>query len=125
MENIMNIDNVENRALKMGVLISAIMAIAGWTTFYFSGSEATLLDGILSLGIGLAFLLIMFVPEGSSVSFLISIGDAIIVLIMCLIFLRIPFKIIKDSFIELGGRHFIIQRKCTPCFNPKISKYSA
>ncbi len=32
-----------------------------------------------------------------------SIGDAIIVLIICLLFISMPLKIIRDAFIELGG----------------------
>jgi len=221
---VLNIDSVENRALKVGIFISFLMAIAGWVTYYFSGSDAmlldgnfsfisvfagivaiiisnkkhkktktfpfgsyvyealfvlikgililgvvlvsglqnsfkiiaylqgepieevvigpiliyvifisilcfvlyffykkknksidnkstilqvetksTLLDGFMSLGIGLVFLIIWFLPVQSSFDFLKSIGDAIIVLIMCLIFFTMPLKIIRDSFIELSG----------------------
>ncbi len=220
----MNIDNVENKALKVGIFISFLMAIAGWVTYYFSGSDAmlldgnfsfisvfagviaiiisnkkhqktktfpfgsyvyealfvlikgvlilgivlvsglqntlkiiaylkgkrietvvvepiliytiiisilcfmlyffyksknnsienkssilqvetkaTLVDGFMSLGIGLVFMIIWLLPTHSSFDFLKSIGDAIIVLIMCLIFFTMPLKIIRDSFIELGG----------------------
>jgi predicted Co/Zn/Cd cation transporter (cation efflux family) len=66
-------------------------------------TQASLVDGFLSLGIGLVFMIIWLLPANSSFDFLKSIGDAIIVLIMCLIFFTIPLKIIKESFIELGG----------------------
>ena len=48
-------------------------------------------------------MIIWLLPENSAFDFLKSIGDAIIVLIMCLIFFTLPLKIIKESFIELGG----------------------
>jgi predicted Co/Zn/Cd cation transporter (cation efflux family) len=224
MNDIINIDQVENKALKVGIFISLLMAIAGWVTYYFSGSDAmlldgnfsfisvfagviaiiisnrkhqktktfpfgsyvyealfvlikgvlilgvilvsglqntlkiisylkgkqietvvigpiliyvivismlcfalyffyktrnktinnkssilqvetkaTLVDGFMSLGIGLVFMIIWLLPENSAFDFLKSIGDALIVLIMCLIFFTLPLKIIKESFIELGG----------------------
>lgn len=224
MNAILNIDNIENKALKVGIFISFLMAIAGWTTYYFSGSDAmlldgnfsfisvfagvvaiiisknkhqktktfpfgsyvyealfvlikgililgivlvsgiqnslkiigylqdkptekvvigpilvytifisilcfslyffyrfknksidnkssilqvetksTLVDGFMSLGIGLVFMIIWLLPAQSYFDFLKSIGDAIIVLIMCLVFFTMPLKIIRESFIELGG----------------------
>jgi len=224
MNDIVHIDNVENKALKVGIFISLLMAIAGWLTYYYSGSDAmlldgnfsfisvfagviaiiisnnkhkktktfpfgsyvyealfvlikgvlilgvvlvsglqntlkiiaylkgkpieevvigpiliyvvvismlcfalyfffklknqsidnkssilqvetksTLLDGFMSLGIGLIFLIIWLLPAQSSFDFLKVIGDAIIVLIMCLVFFTMPLKIIRNSFIELGG----------------------
>jgi predicted Co/Zn/Cd cation transporter (cation efflux family) len=66
-------------------------------------TQASLVDGFLSLGIGLVFMIIWLLPANSSFDFFKSIGDAIIVLIMCLIFFTLPLKIIKESFIELGG----------------------
>jgi len=44
----MDIDKTENKALKVGIFISFLMAIAGWVTYYFSGSDAMLLDGNFS-----------------------------------------------------------------------------
>ncbi len=66
-------------------------------------TKSTLLDGFMSLGIGLVFMVIWLLPVQSSFDFLKSIGDAIIVLIMCLVFFTMPLKIIRESFIELGG----------------------
>ena len=66
-------------------------------------TKSTLLDGFMSLGIGLVFMAIWLLPAQSSFDFLKSIGDAIIVLIMCLVFFTMPLKIIRESFIELGG----------------------
>jgi len=48
-------------------------------------------------------MIIWLLPTNSAFDFLNSIGDAIIVLFMCLIFFTLPLKIIRESFIELGG----------------------
>ena len=48
-------------------------------------------------------MIIWLLPPTSAFDFLKSIGDAIIVLIMCFVFFKLPLKIIRDSFIELGG----------------------
>ena len=66
-------------------------------------TKSTLLDGFMSLGIGVVFTIIWLLPADTAFDFLKSIGDAIIVLIMCLVFFTMPLKIIRDSFIELGG----------------------
>lgn len=66
-------------------------------------TQSSLVDGALSLGIGIVFVIISLIPENSSLVFMTSIGDAIIVLIICLLFISIPLKIIRDAFIELGG----------------------
>ncbi len=46
MNAIIEIDSVETKALRIGIFISLLMAIAGWITYYFSGSDAMLLDGL-------------------------------------------------------------------------------
>ena len=57
----MDIDKIENKALRIGIFISLLMAIAGWITYYFSGSDAMLLDGnfsFISVFAGLVALII-------------------------------------------------------------------
>jgi len=66
-------------------------------------TQSALVDGALSLGIGIVFIVISLIPENSPLAFMTSIGDAIIVLIICLLFINMPLKIIRDAFIELGG----------------------
>ena len=66
-------------------------------------TQSALVDGALSLGIGIVFVIISLIPENSSLAFMTSIGDAIIVLVICLLFISMPLKIIRDAFIELGG----------------------
>jgi predicted Co/Zn/Cd cation transporter (cation efflux family) len=78
-------------------------AIGNKSSILHIETKAVLIDGFMSLGIGVVFLLIWLLPTESSINFLKSIGDAIIVLVMCVVFFTIPLKIIKESFIELGG----------------------
>ena len=66
-------------------------------------AESAKVDGFLTLAMGLAFLSISFIPEGSSLDFFHYIGDSIIVILISLIMVGSPLKIIKSSFIELGG----------------------
>jgi predicted Co/Zn/Cd cation transporter (cation efflux family) len=66
-------------------------------------TQSTLVDGFLTLGIGIIFIVILLIPENSPLAFMNSIGDAIIVLVICLLFINMPLKILRASFIELGG----------------------
>jgi predicted Co/Zn/Cd cation transporter (cation efflux family) len=66
-------------------------------------TQSSLVDGFLTLGIGIVFIVILLIPENSPLAFMNSIGDAIIVLVICLLFITMPLKILRDSFIEIGG----------------------
>lgn len=66
-------------------------------------SKSSKIDGWMTLAVGAALSLSALVPEDSLFSFLLYIGDAIIVVLMCLFLLRIPFEIVKQGFVELGG----------------------
>lgn len=50
----MNNNSPERRALVAGAIINSLMAISGWIAFYFSNSQAVLLDGNFSF---IAFLI--------------------------------------------------------------------
>jgi len=62
-----------------------------------------MVDGLMSAGIGVAAVIISFIDPQSSFGFLNYIGDAILVLILCLVIGRTPFELIYHSFIELAG----------------------
>jgi len=64
---------------------------------------AAILDGFMSAGIGIALVGITVLPPGSSLGFLNYIGDAILVIILCLLLGKEPFILVKNSFIELVG----------------------
>lgn len=66
-------------------------------------TKASLIDGYMTIAIGIALVLTTIVPDSSNFSFLLYIGDAIVVILMCFFLLRIPFEVIKEGFIELGG----------------------
>jgi predicted Co/Zn/Cd cation transporter (cation efflux family) len=60
-------------------------------------------DGVITVATGLVFFVISFIAVGSRLSFLLYIGDALIVIAMSILMLGTPLKIIKNAFIELGG----------------------
>ena len=66
-------------------------------------TKASMIDGYMTIAIGIALVLTTLVPESSKFSFFLYIGDAIVVILMCFFLLRIPFGVIKEGFIELGG----------------------
>ncbi|AZQ61687.1 hypothetical protein EI427_05400 [Flammeovirga pectinis] len=66
-------------------------------------TKSSVIDGFLTVGIGVSLLLVSLISEDSVLSFLKYIGDSIIVLIMGVVLINTPIKIIKDAFIELGG----------------------
>lgn len=66
-------------------------------------TKASKIDGFMTIAVGIALVLTTFVPETSKLSFLLYIGDAIIVVLMCLFLFKTPFEVIKGGFIELGG----------------------
>lgn len=66
-------------------------------------TKASRIDGFMTIAVGAALVLTTFVPETSKLSFLLYIGDAIIVVLMALFLIGTPFQVIKEGFIELGG----------------------
>ena len=66
-------------------------------------TKAAKIDGFMTIAVGFALVLTTVVPETSKLSFLLYIGDSIIVILMCLFLFKTPFEVIKDGFIELGG----------------------
>ncbi|WP_051303052.1 cation transporter [Psychromonas aquimarina] len=66
-------------------------------------SAGSMVDGMMSAGIGAAAVLISFIDPQSSFGFINYIGDAILVLILCLVIGKMPFELTYHSFIELAG----------------------
>lgn len=66
-------------------------------------AKSSKIDGFMTIAVGAALILTTIVPESSGFSFLLYIGDSIIVILMCLFLLKIPFQVIKHAFIEIGG----------------------
>ncbi len=66
-------------------------------------SKSLMIDGVISAAVGLSFLLISWIPEHGSLTFFHSIGDALLVIILSILFLKTPLAILKNAFIEMGG----------------------
>ncbi len=64
-------------------------------------AKAALVDGFISLGLGVAILLIILLPKQGNTVFVYYIGDALITLVMIIFMINIPIKTLKESFIEL------------------------
>ena len=65
--------------------------------------KGAILDGFLSMAIGLALYLTALVDEESKLNFLLYVGDSFIVVVMCLFLMKMPLGVIKEAFRELGG----------------------
>jgi len=66
-------------------------------------SKGTLVDGLMSGGIGAAAVAISFISENSPLSFLLYTGDFFITIILVLFSIKEPFIILKEAFIELAN----------------------
>ena len=63
----------------------------------------SIIDGLLSAGAGSTLVVFGLVSPNGTFEFLTQIGDAIVVLLLCLLVCFQPIKLIKDSFIEISG----------------------
>ena len=63
----------------------------------------SIIDGLLSAGAGGTLGVFGLVSPNGTFEFLTQIGDAIVVLLLCLLVCFQPIKLIKDSFIEISG----------------------
>lgn len=76
------------------------------STMLTAESKATLIDGIMSGGIGIGILIISLISGGGNgenpFSFLLYTGDFFITIILVLFSIKEPIKIIKMAFIELA-----------------------
>ncbi len=64
-------------------------------------SKASFVDGIISLGLGVAILLITFLPKEGNTLFVYYIGDALITIFLIIFTIRTPIEAFKDSFTEV------------------------
>lgn len=66
-------------------------------------TKSTLVDGLMSGGIGLAALTISFIGDSSRLSFLLYTGDFFITVLLVLFSIREPFILMKEAFIEIAN----------------------
>lgn len=77
--------------------------INGSSTMLQAESQSTLVDGLISLGIGAAAVILWFLPEGTPLDFLHYTGDFFITTAIVIMAIKEPFQVLHDSFIELVG----------------------
>ena len=69
-----------------------------------SETVAAYMDTFVTVGTGIALILMALIPADSSLSFLNYIGDSIIVIIISLFLLPPPIRVVTHSFFSLIGR---------------------
>lgn len=76
------------------------------STMLTAEANGTLVDGMISAGIGAVAVALMFLPSGTPLDFLNYTGDFFITTAIALIALKEPLGVLRDAFIELvGGVH--------------------
>lgn len=73
------------------------------STILAAEAKTNFVDGLQSLGVGLAIGLLYFIKIDSALGFLHFTGDFFITLILALISAKAPIKVLMTSFIELSG----------------------
>ena len=77
--------------------------LKGSSTILGAYTVQSTIDGILSAVGGGALIGFGFVPVAGAFAFLNQIGDAIIVVALCVLVLYQPIKLVRDSFVEISG----------------------
>jgi predicted Co/Zn/Cd cation transporter (cation efflux family) len=73
------------------------------STMLKAETKTTLVDGIMSGGIGVSALIVSFIDGSSPLYFLRYTGDFFITIILVLFSIRVPVKVLMKSFIELAN----------------------
>ena len=69
-------------------------------------AQSTLVDGVLSCGIGLAAVVLGLLPAGGPLDFLHYTGDFFITTVIVILAVKEPVEVLRDAFVELvGGVH--------------------
>ncbi len=64
-------------------------------------SKASFVDGVISLGLGIAILLITLLPKEGNTLFVYYIGDALITVLLIIFTIKTPIDAFKESFTEV------------------------
>lgn len=69
-------------------------------------AQSTLVDGMISFGIGLAAVVLVLLPAGGPLDFLHYTGDFFITTAIVILAVKEPVQVLRDAFVELvGGVH--------------------
>ena len=66
-------------------------------------TKAAIIDGVLSMGLGVAYALAPLM-RGTSLKFLLPVTDSIVVLVLVIIIIKQPVKLFQDSLAEIAGK---------------------
>ncbi|MFT8916401.1 MAG: cation transporter [Oenococcus sp.] len=84
------------------------------STMLFAETQGTFVDGMMSLGIGVAALILLFIQPNSALGFLRYTGDFFITLLLVLLTIKMPLQVIKSAFGEISGKLLL---------NPEIHRW--
>ncbi|HCS93087.1 MAG TPA: hypothetical protein DIW15_00050 [Bavariicoccus seileri] len=85
------------------LLLQAKQKIGGSSTMLEAEAKGTMVDGIMSLGIGVAAIVVYFIDNSPPFSFLRYTGDFFITTILVLLSLKTPLMVVIKSFTELSN----------------------
>lgn len=75
--------------------------INGRSTMLDVEAKASFVDAIISLGIGVAVLLITLLPKEGNTLFVYYVGDAVMALVLIIFMIKTPFDAFRESFTEV------------------------
>lgn len=87
--------------LLSGVFAGYNKKISNRSTMLGVEAKASFVDGIISLGLGVAILLITFLPKEGNTLFVYYIGDALITVLLIIFTIKTPIEAFKESFTEV------------------------
>ncbi|MGT2911277.1 cation transporter [Streptococcus cameli] len=73
------------------------------STIVQAESKGNLIDGLISMGVGVAILLLHLIPMGSSLDFLHYTGDFFITICLIVLFIKEPIQVLVTSFKEFAN----------------------
>lgn len=104
--------------------------INGTSTILTAESKSNFIDGILSLGVGVAVIPLSFISLDGSLSFLHFTGDFFITTILVLLSIKEPLRVLISSFRELSGASTsdnaiaLTVRNCLNTYIPNSENYT-
>ncbi|MBS9776302.1 MAG: cation transporter [Fusobacterium sp.] len=87
--------------LLAGVFFKYNKKIDDRSTILSTESKSSYVDGIISLGLGIAIVLVTFLPKSGNTLFVYYIGDALLTIFLVIFTIKTPLRALKESFIEV------------------------
>lgn len=80
--------------------------IGGSSMMLRAEAQSTMVDGMISAGIGVAAVALVLLPAGGPLDFLHYTGDFFITTVIVILAIKEPVEVLRDAFVELvGGVH--------------------